>query len=122
MALQLGPVIGKIGGADVTSTAITGDQRGTSWNTIHTVEVPDGETWLIVAEGMAQSSSSLNAYTCRLRIGNAVSETPSGPDPHPTSTGTAATGPASVPVEISNGNSNGTTTIIGTVYTAPLPD
>ena len=56
-------LLGKLGGADVEVIPVEASNSGNRGSEIilHTVEVPDGESWLIMVIGdMSSSSTSLN--------------------------------------------------------------
>ena len=62
MTLQVGPVIGTVGGG-IEATAVTGaSQGGDGRKTIFTVPVPDGETWLVMGRGDLSISSTPYTY------------------------------------------------------------
>ena len=48
-------IIGKLGGADVEVTPVSGTTSGSSGSEVilHTIEVPVGETWLVAEIGRA---------------------------------------------------------------------
>lgn len=125
MALQLGPVIGKIGGADLTSTAVSGESSsGMTWETIHTVTVPIGETWLIAAVGDLASTTTLSGRPGRLRVGDQPHVEVVGTTPQPVGTAAAIEGPADINIQLSNASNAGSPGGVfdGHVYTVPLPD
>ena len=125
MALQLGPVIGTIGGGEVTTTAVSGESSsGTTWETIHTVTVPAGETWLIAAVGDLASTTSNSSRQGLLRIGDQPHAEVVGTTPQPVGVAAVSAGPAEITIQLSNASNIASPGAVfdGTVYTVPLPD
>ena len=107
-------IIGKLGGADVESTPVTGsiaNRAGT--RTIHTIEVPAGETYLAVVIGSGTVSSGLNAL---LDISIGGKRTRQNDGTHMTATAIIS--------ETSNislhSDANGESTFTGHVYTVKM--
>ena len=64
-------IIGKLGGADVEVIPVSGTNSGGRGDTIlHTVHVPDGESWLIAAIGDMSPSSIVAGAAPDLAIGD----------------------------------------------------
>ena len=69
-------IIGKLGGADVEVTPVEGTASGPwgSEEVLHTVEVPEGETWLVAVTGeMPLPTTTSNSGQPELRIGQFTS-------------------------------------------------
>ena len=65
-------IIGKLGGADVEITPVEGSNSGTSGSEIilHTVQVPEGESWLIAVIGDMNPASTSSSNTPNLMLGD----------------------------------------------------
>ena len=64
-------IIGKLGGADVEVIPVSAANSGGRGDTIlHTVNVPDGESWLIAAIGDMSPSSTVSSASPDLAIGD----------------------------------------------------
>ena len=64
-------IIGKLGGADVEVMPVSATNSGRRGDTIlHTVHVPDGESWLIAAIGDMSPSSTFPGSAPDLMIGD----------------------------------------------------
>ena len=65
-------IIGKLGGADVEVEPVSGTAsgRGGSRVTLHTVQVPDGETWLVAAIGTITTAGTILADCAQLGVGD----------------------------------------------------
>ena len=117
MALQLGPVIGSIGGGGVEEipVSMSGGGSGTVYP-LATVDAGDGAIVLVLGTMGGPSGSNNGAH---LQIGSYTHE-----EPHKQLTGPAETGIGKVvtgTVEVSIlSRSNLTTTFTGTVYVAHL--
>lgn len=113
-------LIGRLGGSEVTSTPIDGQQTGQTWTTVWTVEVPAGETWLI-ALAATTSNSGGSSWPPRYRWRGTERAADSGLS-RTLALVEEVTGPETVALELRAPRTNDTATITGTVYTAPLPD
>ena len=51
-------IIGKLGGADVETIPVSGSRSSGGDTIMHTVHVPDGESWLVAAIGDMSTSST----------------------------------------------------------------
>ena len=73
-------IIGKLGGADVEVTPVEGTASGSSNSEeiLHTVDVPEGETWLVAAYGNLKSNM-VGSPSAQLVIG-ATELPPRAPD------------------------------------------
>ena len=115
---QLGPVIGKIGGAEVQKIPVNIDADGGDGSEVvmHTVHVSEGETWLIVLSGDL-SPYRMSSSGPRLFIGD-VSIGPGLPAGRTVLvvevTGTAEIG-------LRRNTSSGSDRFDGHIYAAPLP-
>ncbi|WP_182359585.1 hypothetical protein [Tomitella gaofuii] len=108
-------LVGKLGGG-MEQTPVTDSSYGSSWKTICEVTVPDGETWVVVGDGVLDSGRSTR--TAYFRVGGSLSQEASG-----SASVTAAsvvTGPEAVRVQISGGSSVTTASFDGTVYAAKV--
>ena len=64
-------IIGKLGGADVEAIPVEGVNSGGRGDKIlHTVHVPDGESWLIAAIGDMSPSSTVSGAAPDLAVGD----------------------------------------------------
>ena len=64
-------IIGKLGGADVEEVPVSATNSGGRGDTIlHTVNVPDGESWLIAAIGDMSPSGTSASLAPDLAIGD----------------------------------------------------
>lgn len=117
MAVQA-RLIGRLGGSEVTSTPIDAQQTGQTWTTVWTVDVPAGETWLIALTSTTQNSNP--SFAPQVRWRGTETRPDSGTD-RPLRIVEEIAGPETATLELRAPRSNDTSTIIGTVYTAPLP-
>jgi len=115
MALQLGPVIGKIGGAEVTTTPVSDEHQGTSWYELASIEIADGQHLMVVNLEVLSSSTGTN-----VRLRGVEYQMQSGLDRM--SEGLVLEGPTTVTIDVRAGTSVRTVEVTGTVYTVPLPD
>ncbi|WP_182349331.1 hypothetical protein [Tomitella gaofuii] len=99
MATQLGPVIGRIGGG-IDTTPVDDSQYGTTYKTIHTITVPDGETWLIAAVGQGRTNSSLSSRYARVNIDGVYADSDGGDSWAKMGVANTVTGPATALVEL----------------------
>ena len=115
---KLGPVIGKIGGgADVQKIPVEVAESGKDTTAIiHTVHVPEGETWLVVLTGDLNprytSSSGPQLFIGEVSIGPGLPE-------GLTAISAEVTGTAEISLRRSYGA--GADSFDGHVYTVPLP-
>ena len=65
-------LIGKLGGADVEVIPVSGTNSGSSGTSVilHTVVVPEGETWLVAVIGDMSASTTIAGASPDLMIGN----------------------------------------------------
>lgn len=112
-------LIGRLGGSDVTIEPVEGQQDGTAWATIWSVDVPAGQTWLIVVAG--EMTSSLSHSPGGYRLGGIEIQSPTG-GTTPASVAHTATGPVNVSFDIRAPTSRSSTSFTGHAYTVPLPD
>ena len=64
-------IIGKLGGADVEETPVSATNSGGRGDAIlHTVNVPDGESWLIAAIGDMSPATTVSGGAPDLMVGD----------------------------------------------------
>ena len=65
-------IIGKLGGADVEVVPVSGSASGRTGSeaVLHTVEVPEGESWLIAVIGDMSAYSNTEGGTPNLALGD----------------------------------------------------
>ena len=63
-------IIGKLGGADVETIPVSASSRSSGDTIMHTVHVPDGESWLIAVIGDMSTSSTGAQFTPDLMVGD----------------------------------------------------
>ena len=116
---QLGPVIGQIGGAEVQKIPvdIVADGASGSEAFMHTLHVPEGETWLVALIGNL-SARYTNINGPQLFIG----EYSIGPSLPAGLVGVAAETTGTAVIRLKRNASHGADTFSGHVYTVPLPD
>ena len=118
MTLQLGPVIGKVGGADVVVTPVSTSGSGSNAKTITTVTVPDGEAravYLSAAVTTSGPGSSGWTYTVGDVVVSGSGDGQVGPF------GTVVVGPASVVVTYESGYYEKVIGTQGAVYSLLCP-
>ena len=99
-------LIGKLGGgAGVEVTPVSGTTSGSSGSEVilHTIEVPEGETWLAVVYGNLQSFSSGGTSSSQLVIGTTMLP----PRATNGSNGLAHVGAGTIDVKLHRNNSSG---------------
>ena len=110
-------IIGKLGGADVEVVPVS--MSGTGSNTKHLltrVEVPTGKQVLVAVVGKFTSTQTAN-YRPDFEIGEFVSLASSTTDAHASASAVLT---QSGDVNVITRTSNGTSTFVGTVYTAEM--
>ena len=110
-------IIGKLGGADVEVVPVDVTASGSMGSEVvfHTVAVPEGETWLVVAYGNLRSNSA-GLYSAQLVIG-----TTEPPSRAPNGThGLAHIGTGTINVKLRRNTSVGSDSFTGHVYTVKL--
>lgn len=118
--LGLGPVIGKLGGVEVQKIPVDIVASGVAGSVVvmHTVHVPEGETWIVALIGNL-SPRYTNNNGPKLSIG----EMSIGPGLPKGRAGLAAEVTGTAEIALKRGiSSNGIDTFVGHVYTVPLPD
>lgn len=109
-------LIGKLGGSDVDTVPVEGTASGGSGSreVLHTVEVPAGETWLVILIGNLQNASTTSG--AHLYIGDTVL------DGRPESgiTGLAHVGTGTIDVGLRRKRSNQSDSFTGHLYTVKL--
>ena len=108
-------IIGKLGGADLEVIPVEGAASGSrdSTEVLATIDVPAGETWLVVAIGQTTAASA--PVPPWLQLGDGVSTAaPSGTH------GLATTETESISLSIKRRTSNGSDSFTGHVYTVKL--
>ena len=112
-------LIGKLGGgAEVEVTPVEGTASG-AWGSeevFHTVEVPEGETWLVALYGNLQSFSSGGTSSAQLVIGTTMLP----PRASNGIIGLAHVGAGTIDVKLHRNNSSGSDSFTGHVYTVKL--
>ena len=110
-------IIGKLGGADVEVIPVEGvasGGRGSS-ETLATIDVPAGETWLVAAIGQVTAGSTVAANRPELRLGDEVSVlVPTG------TLGLATTASETVNFIIKRNSGSDSDSFTGHVYTVKL--
>ena len=111
-------IIGKLGGADVEVIPVEGAASGTSGSseTLATIDVPAGETWLVAVIGQTTAAASSSAHHPDLHLGGA-SRPAAGPDGMH---GLATTASETVSFTIERRVSKGSDTFTGHVYTVKM--
>ena len=111
-------IIGKLGGgAEVEVTPVEGTASG-NWGSeevLHTVEVPEGETWLVALHGNLQSASE-GSKSAGLIIG--TTELP--PRAPNGITGLAHVGAGTIDVKLRRNNSSDSDSFTGHVYAVKI--
>ena len=111
-------IIGKLGGAGVEVIPAEGTasgRRATS-ETLATIDVPAGETWLVAAIGQVTAGSSVSSSLPELHLGG-VSRSKAGPgETH----GLATTATETVNFTIERNSRTGSDTFTGHVYAVKL--
>lgn len=109
-------LIGKLGGSDVEVTPVEVTASGGSGSkaVMHTVEVPAGETWLVILHGNLQNASTTSgAY---LYIENTVLDG----RPDDGITGLAHVGTGTIEVGLRRNRGNQSDSFTGHLYTVKL--
>ena len=112
-------LIGKLGGgAGVEVTPVEGTASGPwgSEEVLHTVEVPEGETWLVALYGNLLSHNSNNTSSAQLVIGTTIlpSRASNG------IIGLAHVGAGTINVKLRRNTSSGSDSFTGHVYAVKL--
>ena len=102
------------GGADVEVTPVEGTASGPwgSEEVLHTVEVPEGETWLVALYGNLLNNSGSAASSAQLAIGTTILP-PRAPDGI---IGLAHVGAGTIDVKLRRNTSSGSDSFAGHVY------
>ena len=110
-------IIGKLGGADVEVIPVEGTASGSSNSEeiLHTVDVPEGETWLVAAYGNLKSSMAGTA-SAQLVIG-ATELPPRAPNGI---IGLAHVGAGTINVKLRRNITSGSDSFTGTVYAVKM--
>ena len=110
-------IIGKLGGADVEEATVEVTASGPwgSEEVLHTVEVPEGETWLVALYGTLGSNSE-GSKSAELIIGTTIlpPRAPNG------ITGLAHVGAGTINASLRRNNSTGSDSFTGHVYAVKL--
>ena len=110
-------IIGKLGGADVEVTPVEGTASGPwgSEEVLHTVEVPEGETWLVALHG------TLGSYSEGSKSAGLIIGTTKLPPRAPNGiTGLAHVGTGTIEVKIVRQNSSDSDSFTGHVYAVKI--
>ena len=108
-------IIGKLGGADVEVIPVEREASGPkgSSETLATIDVPAGETWLVAAIGQVTPASA--SLSPRLHLGDEVSTAaPRGKH------GLVTTATESISLSISRATNSGSDAFTGHVYAVKL--
>ena len=110
-------IIGTLGGADVEVIPVEGEASGgrDSSETLATIDVPAGETWLVAVIGQTTAASNTSALRPRLYLGNEISSSNSA-GMH----GLATTASETISFTIRRNNSAGTDSFTGHVYAVKM--
>ena len=110
-------LLGKLGGSDVNQVPVEVTASGgrDSRTVFHTVEVPEGETWLVILHGNLQSASS-GSNGAQLYIGATVLDG----WPENGITGLAHAGTGTIDVGLHRKYDYQSDTFTGTVYTVRM--
>ena len=112
-------IIGKLGGgAGVEEATVEGTASGPwgSEEVFHTVEVPEGETWLVALYGNLLNNSGSSTSSAQLAIGTTILP-PRAPDGI---IGLAHVGAGTINVKLRRNTSSGSDSFTGHVYTAKM--
>ena len=112
-------IIGKLGGgSEVEVTPVEGVASGPSGSemVLHTVEVPEGETWLVALHGNLQSRNSSSALSAQLTIGTTAMPRYAANG----SNGLAHVGAGRIDVKLYRNTGSGSDTFTGHVYAVKL--
>lgn len=114
-------LVGKLGGTDMTTEPIPEQsQTGTSWQTLHTVTVPEGEHLVAMAGEMKTTGIFGGAEIGNMRLGTNPWTVMKSASYQPCGDAAAITGPATTAVQVRSENAGSTVTLRGTVYLIPL--
>ena len=111
-------IIGKLGGGaevEVTPVDVTASGDWGSEEVLHTVEVPEGETWLVALHGDLQSGATAGK-SAQLIIGTTelTERSPNG------ITGLAHVGAGTIDVKLRRNTGSGSDSFTGHVYAVKL--
>ena len=111
-------LLGKLGGSDVNQIPVSVTASGNRYSDelIHTIEVPDGQTWLVILIGDLQSFMSGTNSSAHLYIGDTVH------NGYPESgiTGLAHVGTGMIEVGLRRNYNNQSDSFTGHLYTVRL--
>ena len=111
-------LIGKLGGSEVNQipVSVTASGGSGSKHILHTVEVPEGQTWLVILQGDLQSTMGGTSSSADLYIGDTLYDgnTENGIN------GLAHVGTGTIEVGLRRNYSNRSDAFTGTVYTVRL--
>ena len=112
-------IIGKLGGGaevEVTPVEVTASGAWGSEEVFHTVEVSEGETWLVALYGNLLNNSGSAASAAQLAIGTTILP----PRASDGSNGLAHVGAGTINVKLCRNTSSGTDSFDGHVYTVKI--
>ena len=112
-------IIGKLGGGagvEVVPVDVTATGNHDSEEVFYTVEVPEGETWLVALYGNLLSSSSGAASSAQLAIGTTILP----PRASNGSNGLAHVGAGTIDVKLRRNTGAGSDSFTGHVYAVKL--
>ena len=111
-------LLGKLGGSDVNQLPVEVTASGGSGSkaVMHTVEVPEGRTWLVILIGNLQNASGGSSSRAHLYIGDTVHDGSPEDGIH----GLAHVGTGTIEVGLRRRYSNRSDAFTGTVYTVQL--
>lgn len=111
-------LLGKLGGSEVNQipVSVTASGGSGSKHILHTVEVPEGQTWLVILHGNIQSSVNASNSSADLYIGDTLYDgnTENG------ITGLAHVGTGTIEVGLRRKRSNQSDSFTGTLYTVKM--
>ena len=110
-------IIGKLGGADLEVIPVEGEASGPSGSseTLATIDIPAGETWLVAAIGQVTAGSTSTTSRPRLYLGDEVSILASSG-----AQGLATTATEPISFTIERRTASGADTFTGHVYTVKM--
>ena len=109
-------IIGKLGGADVEAIPVSGTLSSKGDTILHTVHVPDGESWLIAIIGDMSPASTGTASAPDLMIGDIKTNRYNTQDRMTV----AGVHDGTVDVKMVKNSASGTDSFTGHVYTVKM--
>ena len=106
-------IIGKLGGADVEATPVSGTASNNDTPTLANIEIPAGETWLVAVVGTMTNNSNAKSNWAQIEMGGAKSAL-DGPG------GFADVATGSVSIRMVRNRTAGSDSFTGHVYTVKM--